>query len=65
MVDRQEPPKARDRAELLTGQGEVKVGIFWRNCKDRRRCGRPHYDRMLINPVLRADYRSQRSGTRG
>ena len=34
-----------------------KLGHFWNNCKTRRRCGRPPYDRLLTNPVLRVDYR--------
>ena len=44
----------RDQAEL---PGGGKLGLFWNNCKHNRMCGRPPYDRLLDNPVLRADYR--------
>ena len=45
----------RDQTEQLPGG--TKLGIFWMGCKNNRRCGRPPYDRLLTNPVLRADYR--------
>ena len=32
------------------------VGAFWRDCKGKRKCNRSPYDRLLDNPVLRADY---------
>ena len=57
MVGRQDPPKWKDTAEL-PDLGEINVGKFWDNCKSRRRCGRPPYDQLLINPVLKADYRT-------
>ena len=44
----------RDRAKL---PGGGKIGYFWAHCKSERKCGRPPYDRLLTNPVLRADYR--------
>ena len=50
------PPKQTDKAEM-PDPGEVNVGWFWHNCKRRRRCNR--------SPVLRADYLTHRSGTRG
>ena len=54
MEGRKEAPKARDITELPRGG---KLGMFWRDCKCERRCGRPPYDRLLAHPVLRADYR--------
>ena len=48
-------PKKRDPAELPGGS---RIGLYWVECKRRRRCGRPPYDRLLTHPVLRADYRS-------
>ena len=54
MGDQAHPPKDNDRTIL---GGETKLGTFWRNCKCERRCGKPPYDRLLTNPVLRADYR--------
>ena len=62
MAVRQRAPRQMDKAEL-PGLGEVNVGKFWINCKSRRRCGRPPYDRLLTNPVLRADYRTRLRGT--
>ena len=50
--------------ERLPGGGP-KVGTFWMHCKGGRRCRRPPYDRLLANPVLRADYRCHRSDTGG
>ena len=46
----------RRDSTLLPGGG--RLGVFWDNCKHRRTCERPPYDRLLTNPVLRADYRS-------
>ena len=57
MVGRPEPPRWKDKAEL-PGLGEVKVGTFWSECKVRRRCGKPPYDRLLNNPMLRMNYRT-------
>ena len=62
MEGRAKAPKCSDTTEL---PGGGKLGIFWKECKSRRRCGRPPYDRLLTNPVLKADYRTHRSGTRG
>ena len=53
--DSKETPKRRDPTELPGGS---RLGLFWMDCKDRRLCGRPPYDRLLTNPVLRADYRA-------
>ena len=57
MAYHQKPPKFKEKAEL-PGLGEVNVGMFWDDCKCKRRCGRKPYNRLLVNPVLRADYRS-------
>ena len=46
----------RDPAELPGGS---KLGVFWDNCKSKRKCERAPYDRLLTNPVLKTDYRSQ------
>ena len=54
MEGRANPPKYRNTTELFSG---TKLGWFWGNCKSERRCGRPPYDRLLTNTVLRADYR--------
>ena len=53
MVGKTEVPVARNRVEL---PGGVAIGNFWRYCKRLKRCGRPPYDRLLNNPVLRTDY---------
>ena len=50
---RKRVPKCND---LTEPPGRGKLGRFWHNCKTRRKCGRPPYDRLLTNPVLRADY---------
>ena len=62
MKNRDAVPKYDDRTEL---PGGTKLGIFWKDCKSPRRCERPPYGRLLINPVLKADYRAIISGTRG
>ena len=36
--------------------GGARLGMFWNNCKSRMRCSKVPYDRLLANPVLRADY---------
>ena len=54
MVGRSQVPVQCDPTEL---PGGGRLGWFWRDCKILRRCGRPPYDRLLTNPVLRADYR--------
>ena len=54
MGGRAEPPKDAEQARLPGGG--PKVGKFWTNCKTRKKCGRSPYDRLLTNPVLRADY---------
>ena len=48
-----EPPKWNDTTPMA---GAGKLGRFWLDCKRERKCGRPPYDRLLDNPVLRADY---------
>ena len=55
MEGRKAVPKQRDLT-LLPGGG--KLGVFWTNCKAKRKCRRQPYDRLLTNPVLRADYRT-------
>ena len=54
MQTREKPPKRYETTALPSGG---KVGGFCSNCKHDRRSGRPPYDRLLTNPVLRADYR--------
>ena len=61
MGEREKAPKTLETAVLSNGSN---IGIFWRHCKRLRRCGRPPYDLLLINPVLRADYRCHHSDTR-
>ena len=53
MTGRKGIPKAKDVTKLPGGS---KLGRFWDNCKSERKCRRPPYDRLLVNPVLRADY---------
>ena len=53
MEGRNRAPKYNDTTEL---PGGGKLGFFWKKCKRQRRCGRPPHDRLLICPVLRADY---------
>ena len=55
MKKRVELPKYNDQTAL---DGGTKLGIFWVNCKRGRRCSKQFYDRLLTNPVLRADYRT-------
>ena len=50
--------------EATPSGGGPRVGRFWHNCKSSSKCVRAPYDRLLTNPVLRADYRTHRSGTR-
>ena len=57
MEGRAEPPKVREGARL-PGERPV-LWRFWMDCKSKRRCGRAPYDRLLSNPMLRADYRVQ------
>ena len=54
------PPKQRNQMVL---EGGAKLGRFWAHCKSAKRCAYPHYDRLLTNPVLRADYRNTTSDT--
>ena len=37
--------------------GGGKLGHFWCTCKFFRKCRGSPYNRLLINPVLRGDYR--------
>ena len=55
MNGRKHAPRARDPTQLPGGGG---VGWFWKDCKGLRRCNKSPYDRLLTNPVLRADYRA-------
>ena len=52
---RERAPKKRDTTPL---PGGGTLGWFWEGCKRGSRCGRPPYDRLLANRVLRADYRA-------
>ena len=54
MEGRKKAPKSLDPTELPGGS---KLGKFWNNSKSEKRCGRPTYELLLTNPVLRADYR--------
>ena len=56
MMEARTGPLKREDATALPGGG--RLGVFWRSCKNERRCGRPPYDRLLDNPVLKTDYRS-------
>ena len=55
MEGRNMTPKFFDTTEL---PGGAKLGLFWNNCKRLRRCGRPPYDRLLTNLMLRENYRT-------
>ena len=57
MLRKEQPPMQRD-ARKLPGGGTL--GRFWNHCKIDRKWERPPYDRLLINPVLRDDYRPTR-----
>ena len=57
MQGRKKIPKQRDTTEL---PGRGSLGTFWMHCKRGRRCGRAPYDKLLANPVFRADYRGRR-----
>ena len=50
-------------------EGGTQLGTFWSNCKLRKTCVQPPYRRLLINTVLRMDYRrytaASRSSIRG
>ena len=50
---RNEVPTAADRTKL---PGGGKLGAFWMQCKNKRRCDKSAYARLLTNPVLKADY---------
>ena len=55
MRDQIHPPRQKNETIL---EGGTKLGKIWENCKSRKRCVKPPYDRLLTNLVLRADYRS-------
>ena len=55
MEGREKAPTARDITKL---PGGGKLGLFWHSCKTKRKCNRPPFDRLLMNPVLRADCRA-------
>ena len=55
MGNRGHLPKDRDQTTLAGG---AKLGRFWGDCKSLKRCAKAPYNRLLTNPVLRADYRS-------
>ena len=50
-------PTARDITALPGGS---KLGNFWVVCKREKRCMRSPCERLLLNPVLRADYSKAR-----
>ncbi len=54
MGDNGHPPKHKNPTVL---DGGARLGRFWAHCKWERRCTKPPYDRLLTNPVLKADYR--------
>ena len=54
MAGRERKPAQNDATELPGGS---KLGTYWENCKWEMRCGRPPYNLLLTNPLLRADYR--------
>ena len=49
------PPRYSDATILESG---AKLGIFWSNCKWKRKCSEDPHNRLLTNPVLKADYRT-------
>ncbi len=51
-------PNMRDPTVL---EGVTRLGMFWNCCQTTKRCTKPPYDRLLTNPVLKADYRSHPS----
>ena len=53
MENETQPPRGRDQTAL---DGGAKLGRFWDNCKSQKRCVKSPYDRLLANPVLKADY---------
>ena len=55
MRDHAHPPARRDQTVL---DGGAKLGMFWSGCKSKKRCAKFPYDRLLTNPVLKADYRT-------
>ena len=54
MRDRALAPRSTDPTLL---EGGTKLGPFWRSCKRRKNCKKVPYDKLLTNPVLKADYR--------
>ena len=61
MQDQTRSPKVKDQTRL---DGGAILGRFWRDCKFRKKCENHPYARLLSNPILKADYRNSRSGTR-
>ena len=55
MRGRVHPPRQKDTTILESG---AKLGIFWSNCKRKRKCSEVGYNSLLTNPVLKADYRT-------
>ena len=51
-------PKHSDATEL---PGGGRLGNFWDNCKSKRRCEGIPYNQLLVNPVLRDDYRPHKA----
>ena len=56
MEGRAEALKRTDEMRMPGAGGGLRVGPFWDHCKYESRCRRSPYDRLLNNPVLRADY---------
>ena len=59
MQGKDRAPRQSDPTVLSGGS---KLGIFWKDCKNTRRCGRPPYDRLLSNPVLDIAFRLPEGG---
>ena len=46
------PPRYSDATILESG---AKLGLFWSNCKQKRKSSEVPYNRLLINPVMGDD----------
>ena len=62
MRHRTQPPNARDATIL---DGGTRIGNFWDHCKSRKKCMKAPYNHLLVNPVLRTDYRAIQLHERG
>ena len=61
MKDQTHPPAGRDSTIL---EGGATLGPFWDSCKRRKRCANSPCNRLLADPVLKADYRYSPGVTR-